>query len=193
LIKHGACHRRAQVAPDVHAFTAHGPSRGERMNIRDRRKAYELRETMMAMKPPLVLLAEDDADVRSLVATALRMDGYSVIEAHDGQDLVEHIGSALLFGHIRGELDPVALVISDIRMPGRTGIEILAGLRQSEVGVSVILMTAYADPQTLEHAERLGVDAFLRKPFEIDELRGIVRDVLTLPTHVPRSKQWARS
>lgn len=163
------------------------------MNMRDRRKAYTLRETMMALPPPLVLLAEDDADVRRLVATALRMDGYSVVEAHDGQDLVDHIGSALLFGHIRGELDPVALVISDIRMPGRTGIEVLAGLRKSEIGVSVILMTAYTDPHTREHAERLGVDAFLRKPFEIDELRSIVREVLTAPTNLPRSRQWARS
>src|SRR4051812_18624646 len=144
-----------------------------------RRRAYALRETMVAMSPPLVLLAEDDADVRCLVATALRKDGYSVVEARDGEDLVEHIGSALLFGNVRGELDPVALVISDVRMPGRSGLEVLASLRQSEVGVSVILMTAYADAAMREHAERLGVDAFLRKPFEIDELRGVVRAILT--------------
>jgi CheY-like chemotaxis protein len=134
---------------------------------------------MIAMSPPLVLVAEDDADVRRLVATTLRVDGYSVIEARDGADLVEHIGSALLFGNVRGELEPIALVISDVRMPGRDGLEILAQLRRSEIGVAVILMTAYPDPAVRRSAERLGVDAFLCKPFEIDQLRGVVRAILT--------------
>jgi CheY-like chemotaxis protein len=133
---------------------------------------------MVALPPPLVLVAEDDPDVRRLVATALRIDGYSVIEARDGTDLVEHIGSALLFGNLRGELDPVSLVISDIRMPGRDGLEILAHLRSSEIGVAVILMTAHGDAATRSRAERLGVDAFLSKPFEIDVLRGMVKEIL---------------
>jgi CheY-like chemotaxis protein len=136
---------------------------------------------MIAMKPPLILVAEDDADVRRLVATTLRVDGYSVIEARDGTDLIEHIGSALLFGSIRGELDPVGLVISDIRMPGRDGLEILAHLRRSEIGVPVILMTAYPDAAVRGRAERLGVDAFLGKPFEIDDLRDLVHEVLVAP------------
>jgi CheY-like chemotaxis protein len=134
---------------------------------------------MVALPPPLVLVAEDDADVRRLVATTLRLDGYSVIEARDGTDLVEHIGSALLFGNLRGELDPISLVISDIRMPGRDGLEILAHLRHSEIGVAVILMTAHGDAATRARAERLGVDAFLSKPFEIDTLRGMVRRIIS--------------
>ena len=144
----------------------------------DRRRAYALREKMIAMSPPLVLVAEDDADVRRVVATALRVDGYSVIEAKDGADLIEHIGSALLFGNVRGELDPIALVISDIRMPGRDGLEILGQLRRSEIGVAVILMTAYPDPALRRRAESLGADAFLRKPFKIDHLRSLVREIL---------------
>jgi CheY-like chemotaxis protein len=152
---------------------------------RQRRRAYALREMMIAMSPPLVLVAEDDADVRRLVATALRVDGYSVVEARDGADLIEHIGSALLFGNVRGQLDPVALVISDIRMPGRDGLEVLAQLRRSEIGVAVILMTAYADTAVRRRAEGLGVDAFLSKPFEIDHLREVVREILTTPDAPP--------
>ena len=148
-----------------------------------RRRAYALRERMTAMPQPLVLLAEDDDDVRRLVATALRKDGHSVIEARDGDDLVEHIGSALLFGHVRGELDPVAMVISDIRMPGPDGLEVLAQLRQSDIDVAVILMSAHADPATRAQAERLGANAFVAKPFEIDELCGVVRDLLAASAH----------
>jgi CheY-like chemotaxis protein len=136
---------------------------------------------MMAMAPPLVLVAEDDPDVRRLVATALRGDGYSVIEAEDGADLVEHIGCALLFGNIRGHIDPIALVISDIRMPGTDGLEVLQQLRRSDIATSVILMSAHADADVRSRAETLGADAFLAKPFEIDELRGLVRRLLAEP------------
>jgi CheY-like chemotaxis protein len=148
---------------------------------RQRRRAYALRETMIAMSPPLVLLAEDDVDVRRLVTTALRKDGWSVIEARDGADLLEQIGSALLFGNLRGEMAPVGLVISDVRMPGHDGLEVLAHLRRSEIDVAVILMTAYPDAVTRSRAESLGVEAFLHKPFEIDHLCGVVRDILTRP------------
>jgi CheY-like chemotaxis protein len=134
---------------------------------------------MVALPPPLVLVAEDDPDVRRLVATALRLDGYSVIEARDGTELVEHIGSALLFGNVRGDLEPVSLVISDVRMPGRDGLEVLAHLRRSEIGVAVILMSAHGDAAIRSRAEHLGVDAFLAKPFEIDVLRRMVKDILT--------------
>jgi CheY-like chemotaxis protein len=149
----------------------------------ERRRAYALREKMIAMPQPLVLLAEDDDDVRRLVATALRKDGHSVIEARDGDELVEHIGSALLFGHVRGELDPVAMVISDIRMPGQDGLEILGQLRRSDIDVAVILMSAHTDPAMRAQAEGLGADAFLSKPFEIDVLRVVVRRLLATSAH----------
>jgi len=148
------------------------------MDSKQRRKAYDLREAMIAMPPPLVLLAEDDVDVRRLVTTALRKDGWSVVEARDGVDLLEQIGSALLFGNLRGEMAPVGLVISDVKMPGHDGLEVLAHLRRSEIDVAVVLMTAYPDDVTRGRAESLGVEAFLPKPFDIDHLRDVVRDIL---------------
>jgi CheY-like chemotaxis protein len=152
---------------------------------RHRKQAYALRETMMKMDPPLVLVAEDDADTRRLVATALRKDGWSVVEVTDGAELVEHVGGALLFGNLRGELDPVSLVVSDIRMPGPNGLEVLAELRRADIAVGFILMTAYADAEVRATAERLGADALIAKPFEVDELRALVRSVLTTAGVVP--------
>src|SRR5580704_12574046 len=91
--------RATERCPRPDADEARIRPRGGRMNSRrQRREAYTLREAMFAMRPPVVLVAEDDADVRRLVATALRLEGCSVIEARDGNDLVEQIGSALLFG-----------------------------------------------------------------------------------------------
>jgi CheY-like chemotaxis protein len=178
------------MAPGVHGSAprwsreARPPQREVDVDDKEhRRRAYALRERMIAMPQPLVLVAEDDDDVRRLVTTALRMDGHSVIEARDGNDLVEHIGSALLFGHVRGELDPVAMVISDIRMPGPSGLEVLAQLRRSDIDVAIILMSAHADPATRAEAQRLGADAFVAKPFEIDDLRGVVRELLAASAH----------
>jgi len=148
---------------------------------RHRRRAYALREQMIAMRPPIILLAEDDTDVRQFVATALRRDGYAVVEARDGEDLCDQIGSALLFGNVWGDMHPVAVVISDIRMPGQNGLEILADLRAADVGVAMILMTAYPDPEVHDQAMRLGADAFLRKPFEVDDLLALVHGIA--PTH----------
>jgi DNA-binding response OmpR family regulator len=160
------------------------------VEARNRRKAYSLREKMIAMTPPRVLLAEDDCDVRRLVATTLRLDGYSVIEARDGAELLEHVGSALLFGTTGGDLDPVELVISDIRMPGYSGLDVLAGLRRAEVYVPVILVTAFGDAGSRREAERLGIDAFLQKPFEIEELLGVVRGLAPPSTKSENPPSW---
>lgn len=147
-------------------------------NRAERRKSYALRQEMIALEPPLVLLAEDDDEVRRLVATTLRLDGYSVIEASDGHALVQRIAAALLFGKIHQELTPITLVIADVRMPGRDGLTVLEGLRFADIGVPVILMTAYADVNTRVRAAQLGADAFLPKPFEIDHFRDLVHRVL---------------
>lgn len=129
---------------------------------------------------PRVLVAEDNDDIRRLVATVLRVDGYSVIEARDGTELLEQLGSALLFGHFGGELDPIDLVITDIRMPGHSGLELLAGLRDADIAVAVILMTAYGDAHTREQARALGADLLVHKPFEIEMLRRTVRALVPL-------------
>ena len=160
----------------------------------NRRRAYELRERMLSLGPPRVLVAEDDADVRALIATTLRSEGYSVIEAKDGMELIEQVGSALLFANVTGELNPVSLVISDIRMPGHTGLDVLAGLRRADVGIAVLLVSAYGDADTLEEAIRLGADAFVHKPFEIDVLLSVVRDLAPLPetgSSSPNRLRWA--
>src|SRR5260221_13795769 len=77
------------------------------------------------MKRLHVLLAEDDPDIRHLVALGLRTDGYKVVEAEDGAQLLERVASSMLFG----EGDPPDLIVTDIRMPGFSGMTILAGLR----------------------------------------------------------------
>ena len=131
------------------------------------------------------LVAEDDDEIRQVVATALREDGYDVIEARTGTELLDHLGSSRLL--CAPSLSP-DVIISDIRMAGLTGMEILAGLRDAEWHTPIVLMTAFADEYTEKEAYRLGADAFFRKPFDVDDMLTVVLNVTT--AHSERSVRW---
>ena len=113
-----------------------------------------------------VLLAEDDADIRSLLAWALRDDGYDVVEAEDGAQLLARLDEA---GGV-GSCDPLPdLIVSDIRMPRVSGLDVLERLQRDGVGVPVVLVTAHGDATTVRQAERLGAAAVLHKPLDLDD------------------------
>jgi len=121
-----------------------------------------------------VLLAEDDAEMRSVVADALRGDGYEVVEAADGGRLLVDVAAWFKGGD---GADSVDLIVSDIRMPICTGLQILAALRDAHWRTPVILMTAFGDETVRRHAESL--DALLfDKPFDLDDLRTAVANLL---------------
>jgi two-component system, response regulator, stage 0 sporulation protein F len=116
-----------------------------------------------------VLVAEDDAEMRAMLTTVLRREGYLVHEAADGTALDRFIR-----GVARGEeLDP-DLIITDIRMPGLSGLEVLQGLRQGDWATPVVMITAFGDEATHAEAHRLGATAVLDKPFELDEFLDLV-------------------
>jgi CheY-like chemotaxis protein len=129
----------------------------------------------MSERPANVLLGEDDPELRSLLADMLRRDGHAVTEAKDGAELLEHVAGTL---DDSGELSTVDLIVSDIRMPGWTGMEILENLRHVDCWAPVILITAFGDPDTHEMAGRLGAVAVFDKPFDIDDLRTAVLNAL---------------
>jgi CheY-like chemotaxis protein len=125
-----------------------------------------------------VLIAEDEADVRQLVAVALRGLGYEITEACSGVELLDALGDALLHGDAASRPD---VIISDIRMPGLNGLRVLAGLREAHWPTAIVLMTAYADLETREEARRLGADAFFAKPFDLDDLTTAVVNMASMP------------
>jgi CheY-like chemotaxis protein len=132
-----------------------------------------------------VIVAEDETDVRQLVAVALRGIGYEIFEARTGAELLDELGDGLLLGDLGARPD---IIISDVRMPGLTGMEILAGLRQAEWCTPIVLMTAYADAETRELARRLGADAFFEKPFDIDDLVTVVVNMTPMPGQDPKDR-----
>jgi len=120
-----------------------------------------------------VLLAEDDPDMRALMAWTLRADGYEVQEVADGDELLRVLGT------VEDGSERPDLVVSDVQMPGASGLEVLARLRASRTPLPVLLVTAFGDWETHARAERLGAEV-LDKPFELDDLRKRVFDALEL-------------
>jgi two-component system cell cycle response regulator CpdR len=127
-----------------------------------------------ATRPFRILVAEDDAEMRRLVTDALRDDGYEVVELADGGRLLVDI-AARLKAEPKG--DEIDLIVSDIRMPICTGLQILEALRQAHWRTPVILMTAFGDDATRRQAESLRAVLF-DKPFDLDDLRTAVANML---------------
>lgn len=121
-----------------------------------------------------VLLAEDDDDMRTFLCAALREAGYAVEAVKDGNALLDRIANGLL---AKKQVLP-DIVISDIRMPGWSGIDVLASLRQSDWSMPVILITAFGDDKTHAQAERLGAATLLDKPFDIEDLLNAASSIL---------------
>jgi CheY-like chemotaxis protein len=118
-----------------------------------------------------VLVAEDDTDMRSLVAGTLRSDGYEVDEALDGGDALMSITTSCISGN-----ETYDLVLSDVRMPVMTGVELATRLKRMGYKGSMLLMSAFADAALHEQARQLGL-GMLVKPFDLDELRVAVTNV----------------
>ncbi|HZR80842.1 MAG TPA: response regulator [Candidatus Binatia bacterium] len=123
----------------------------------------------------LVILAEDDTAFRGLIASVLEREGYEVVEAADGVALLASVETALT---IRRERADAFLVVADIRMPGLSGLDVLAILRCASCATPVILITAFGDEATHAEGRELGAAAVFDKPFDVEQLRSAVIETM---------------
>jgi DNA-binding response OmpR family regulator len=138
-------------------------------------------KTRTALPRPRVLVADDDGQMCLLLAIYLKEAGYDVVKCHDGFELVEHLGSYLL----PSSTETYELIISDIRMPHLSGLEILEGLRDRDDFPPMILITAFGDSETHERARKLGAAALLDKPFCMEDLVAKVREIVPIEDSPP--------
>jgi CheY-like chemotaxis protein len=121
-----------------------------------------------------ILLAEDDTEMRNLLTEVLMMDGYEVVGAGDGLELLTSLqesGTQIPDGPF---LD-VDMIITDVRMPWVSGLDVLRILRERDREMPAIVITAFGDERLHAEAQRLGVTLVLDKPFDIDVFREVVR------------------
>lgn len=116
-----------------------------------------------------ILLAEDDDGVRLLVGRALRLDGHHVTAADDGETAFERLAAE------DGDFD---LLLSDIRMPGMTGIELAHAASRRWPALTILLMTGYAEQREAADDLLQIIVGVVDKPFSITEIRSAVADAL---------------
>ena len=116
-----------------------------------------------------ILLVEDEPTVRDLAVRILRRQGYTLLEASDGNEalrlLEEHGG-------------PVHLLLTDVVMPGLSGRELAARAQAAQPGIKVLFVSGYTDDAILQHRLLERGVVLLQKPFTPDSLAGKVREVL---------------
>jgi DNA-binding response OmpR family regulator len=126
-----------------------------------------------------LVVADDEPDVRRVVTVALRGLGFDIIQASDGTELLAKARGEPCATRTGGSPD---IIIADIRMPGLSGLEVLAALRQDHLCVPVVLVSAQADFETRVRASELGAAAFFAKPFDVHELVTAVLNLTPRPT-----------
>jgi len=116
-----------------------------------------------------ILVCDNEEILRGLVRASLDGNGYTLVEARDGDEAVE-----------QARLVQPDLILLDMMMPGQSGLEVLAELRRDPElrGIPVIMLTARAQVTDRDAAHLAGADRFLAKPFSPLELDRVVKELL---------------
>ena len=113
---------------------------------------------------PRLLVVEDDSAVRATITTLLEVEGYQVDAVSSSRDALERLGGG---GY--------PIIISDIYLDERTGLDILQAARKADPGCAVILMTGRGTMETVMKATEGGVFDYIAKPFELDQMLSAVK------------------
>jgi DNA-binding NtrC family response regulator len=124
-----------------------------------------------------ILVVDDEPSIRTVLKAHLSRDGYDVAIASDGAEAVSALTAS-----------PFDLVISDLKMPGMSGLELLAWCIREQPGLPVVLITAHGTVDTAVEALKLGAQDFITKPFDLEELRLTV--IKALRVEQARRRNW---
>ena len=125
-------------------------------------------------KPLRILIVDDDAGQRSLLDSFLAGQGFETLPVSSGEQALETLRTR-----------EIGMMISDVRMPGLSGLETLRRARQQHATLPVLLVTAYADIREAVGAMRDGAVNYLSKPIDLDELLASVRHATGLSAEAP--------
>lgn len=115
-----------------------------------------------------VLIVDDQVGVRRLLFETLADEGFLVKMAGGGAEALQILSNTL-----------PSLVMLDIKMPGMTGFETLQEIRKLHGSLPVVMMTAYGDMDLIAQNKGLGVLHYLSKPFDLDDVRALVKGIVT--------------
>ena len=114
-----------------------------------------------------IMIIEDDKEMRSLLKDFFEEEGFETDSASNGVDALR-----MLFK------DHFDLVITDIRMPGLTGLDILPRIRRLKPEIPIIVMTAYGSDDVRRRSLERGATIYLEKPIHLSKLRAVIREMV---------------
>ena len=114
-----------------------------------------------------VLIADDQAGIRHVLSEVFSGDGYLVETASNGIEALKKVAA-----------NPPLLILLDMKMPFLNGLETLAELRKIALDVPVVMMTAYGEMDFLAEVQELGVRHYINKPFDLDEVRYLIKGLI---------------
>ena len=116
------------------------------------------------METKTLLIADDEPNIRRVLQAIFQKDGYEVHIAENGVRALEVAASC-----------PVDVLITDLIMPDMNGVELLQKIKQKHPSVVAVMITAYATIKTCVDAMRYGASDYITKPFDMDEIRAVVK------------------
>lgn len=125
-----------------------------------------------------LLVVDDELSMREFLKILLEKEGYKVFTAPNGKAAIDSIRK-----------HPVDLVISDIRMPGMSGLDLLAAIKEMNSDIGVIMITAFASPDDAVTAMKNGAFDYITKPFNVDEIKNVIRSGLSKKNTVNDQEQ----
>lgn len=129
-----------------------------------------------------ILIVDDEQSYRQLLTLVFEEQGNTIRTAMNGRQALELL-----------DAEPADVIISDVKMPDMDGIEMLRAVRSTLPDLGVILMTAFASVETAREAFKLGADDFIQKPFDVEELKLIVRKTLEKQALIDENRAFKRA
>lgn len=114
-----------------------------------------------------ILIVDDQFGIRALLSEVFQDEGFDTLQASNGNDALQLITA-----------EQPDMILLDMKIPGMDGLEILRKIRGNRNEVNVIIMTAYGEASRMKEAKSLGVLAYIAKPFDIDFVRGRVKELM---------------
>jgi DNA-binding response OmpR family regulator len=137
---------------------------------------------MMGNDKKRILVIEDDQEMRSLLKDFFEEEGFEIDSVSNGSEAFRIL--------IRELFD---LVITDIRMPGLTGLDIIPGIKKLQPETPIIAITAFGSEEVHRRATERGVTAYLEKPLRFHELRTMIREIISSKEKNRGDEKWSES
>jgi len=129
-----------------------------------------------------ILIVDDEQSYRQLLSLVFEGDGHTIRTAANGLEALTLL-----------QAEPADVIISDVKMPDMDGIEMLRSIRETLPDLGIVFMTAFASVEAAREAFKLGADDFIQKPFDVEELKLIVKKTIEKQILINENRAFKRA